>query len=266
MYNFNKEKQKGARNMNFYDLRIKDTTGVMHYTPDMTHWTAENRRDHIVGIQLDGSAVHDFKNKQITLSSGSVFFFNQKDDYSVTVEKFGLSLSVHFTTYCNIETDSFCISVSDPTPIVSLLNKIKLHHETGNEMLTLSYLYSFCNELWQLNEKKYFPKEQRVLNMRKHIDTHYIEKNCLRDAIMQSNLSERQFSKLFRNTFNTTPSRYIITRRVERAKQMLETNMFSVTNVAEKCGFSDVYYFSKVFKKETGVSPGKYYKVISEQQ
>jgi len=55
-----------------------------------------------------------------------------------------------------------------------------------------------------------------------------------------------------------TPNRYLVTRKVEYAKKLLLSKELSVTAVAELCGFSDVYYFSKVFRKETGIAPSLY--------
>ena len=46
--------------------------------------------------------------------------------------------------------------------------------------------------------------------------------------------------------------------RMERAKTLLETGYYTVEEVATQCGFQDSFYFSKVFKKQTGVTPGKW--------
>jgi AraC-like DNA-binding protein len=43
--------------------------------------------------------------------------------------------------------------------------------------------------------------------------------------------------------------------RIEIAKNMLYSGEYSVSQVAEQCGFSDIYYFSKAFKKAVGVNP-----------
>jgi two-component system response regulator YesN len=43
-----------------------------------------------------------------------------------------------------------------------------------------------------------------------------------------------------------------------RAKQLLENGLFSVAEVAAMVGYGDAGYFTKVFKKETGILPGKY--------
>ena len=52
--------------------------------------------------------------------------------------------------------------------------------------------------------------------------------------------------------------RYIILRRIEYAQQLLCSSSLSVQEISDTCGFADVYYFSKVFKHETGYPPAKY--------
>lgn len=244
--------------MEFNNLRIKNINSVLFYTPDIKHFSAKNRRDHIVGIQLSGSALHTFEGGGIMLSENGVFFLNQKDDYDVTVYETGDSLSVHFTTYEPVATDSFCVTATNTGQIISDLKSVKRSFEIGNVLSALSFLYKFCNTVKQINEKSYFPKQKRILDAKQYIDTHYTEKGCYTSVLEKIDLSARRFSELFGTAFGMTPNKYISFRRIDYAKTLLETNMLSVNAISEKCGFSDVYYFSKVFKKETGISPGKW--------
>lgn len=74
----------------------------------------------------------------------------------------------------------------------------------------------------------------------------------------RSGLSRSAFNENFRKVCGVPPVRMVTRLRVERACEMLATGHYTVTETAEACGFENVYYFSNVFKKETGVSPGAY--------
>lgn len=74
----------------------------------------------------------------------------------------------------------------------------------------------------------------------------------------ESGLSYSYFKKLFIEKYGVPPVKYVTKLKIDRACELLQTKMFSVSKIAEICGFENVYYFSNVFKKYTGVSPKNY--------
>ena len=70
--------------------------------------------------------------------------------------------------------------------------------------------------------------------------------------------------KLFKKEVGVSPSDYLLKERMSLAQQLISggvTNRFSsytVSQIAEACGFSEPLYFSRVFKKYFGVSPSEY--------
>lgn len=70
--------------------------------------------------------------------------------------------------------------------------------------------------------------------------------------------SVSHFRMLFKQDYGQSPLQYLNTVRINHAKEMLESGLFSLQEVADSCGFQNVYYFSKVFKSLTGIPPGKY--------
>lgn len=68
-------------------------------------------------------------------------------------------------------------------------------------------------------------------------------------------------SKIFRKYKNVSPSEYLTRYRIDKAKQLMDTHPDAlVRDIANLTGYSDPYYFSKIFKKETGVWPSEYQK------
>jgi transcriptional regulator GlxA family with amidase domain len=70
--------------------------------------------------------------------------------------------------------------------------------------------------------------------------------------------SERSLLRHFRAQFGTHPLGYIQHLRVERAKALLEATQLSFDEVVERCGYSDVPSFRKLFKRETSLTPAGY--------
>lgn len=69
------------------------------------------------------------------------------------------------------------------------------------------------------------------------------------------------FRKCFKKDFKKTPLEYLIGLRMNLAKKLLRQIPFQgVESVANQCGFKDIYYFSKAFKKYVGISPSEYRK------
>ncbi len=62
----------------------------------------------------------------------------------------------------------------------------------------------------------------------------------------------------FKKHYGKTPMKYITDLRISKAKELLLNTTASVAQVAEMCGYENVYYFSNTFKKETGISPLKF--------
>ncbi len=244
--------------MEFQNLHIKDIRCVVHYSPKIRQWSAKNRKEHIMGIMLQGSALHDFGYQSFVMSENCVYFLNQKDDFDVQSYESGESISVHFTTYEEIETDSFCMSVSNPDSVLSILQKAEAKSGTDEVLSLRSLVYQLCAELQHIREKVYSAKDKRITGAKEYMDTHFKEPECLAQAVAATGLTIRRFGELFRNLYHTTPNRYLLFRKVEYAKNMLLLGNLSVAEVAALSGFSDVYYFSKVFKSETGVSPSKW--------
>lgn len=71
-------------------------------------------------------------------------------------------------------------------------------------------------------------------------------------------LSPSYFCHAFKQTLGTPPHRYVIQQRVERAKQLIKHENFSLSEVAALCGFSDQSHLTRHFKRLTGMTPKKF--------
>lgn len=67
---------------------------------------------------------------------------------------------------------------------------------------------------------------------------------------------------MFKQATGKTIFNYLNELRIVKAKKLLENGLHSISDVAEMTGFNDAYYFSKVFKKYAGTTPGRYSKSV----
>lgn len=72
------------------------------------------------------------------------------------------------------------------------------------------------------------------------------------------------FSRTFKEHFGINFARYSRNIRVKQAKKLLQESDLSLPEIADKTGFRTLSYFSFVFKKETGLSPGQYRTLLKE--
>ena len=90
-----------------------------------------------------------------------------------------------------------------------------------------------------------------------YIYENYSQQLSIAKLAEQYGLGSKQFTRLFQMHTGIAPARFLAELRIQRAKDLLQT-CSSVKQVAECVGFSDNLYFSKAFKKQTGVSPSEF--------
>ena len=91
----------------------------------------------------------------------------------------------------------------------------------------------------------------------------YMEKNlCLHltiEQICRDNMIGRsQLQKIFQQKTGLGVIEYFSNMKIDAAKQMMRTDLMNFTQIAEKLGYSSIHYFSRQFKKITGMTPSEY--------
>ena len=100
--------------------------------------------------------------------------------------------------------------------------------------------------------------DRRLCRARSFIDECYDLPIDLSEISRQACLSRYHFLRLFREAFETTPHQYLIQRRIEKAKELLITGRFSVTDVCFEVGFESLGSFSALFRRWVGDAPINY--------
>ena len=77
-----------------------------------------------------------------------------------------------------------------------------------------------------------------------------------------SGVSKDCFEKAFKHVMGVTPHQYYLSLQIEKAKELLSSTAYSITEISRLCGIDDSLYFSRLFKKKIGQSPAAYRKHV----
>ena len=136
----------------------------------------------------------------------------------------------------------------------------------GYELVIQGTLYQFLGEIF---EKNYFsvdpsqtPRDlKRIVQLKQaleFIESSYASQVSLQEISDSVNMSPKYFCRFFQEMTHRTPFDYLNYYRIERACYQLLTTSQTITEVAYSCGFNDLSYFIKTFKKYKGITPKKY--------
>ncbi len=93
----------------------------------------------------------------------------------------------------------------------------------------------------------------------RYMEEHFCDPDISNEKLAEiANISVVYFRKIFTSTFKYPPMKYIQDLRMSKAKELLGSGYYNVTEIAEMTGFSSIYSFSKTFKSVYGTSPNTF--------
>ncbi|MBR6790493.1 MAG: helix-turn-helix transcriptional regulator [Oscillospiraceae bacterium] len=102
------------------------------------------------------------------------------------------------------------------------------------------------------------PEHDAIMSAMLYISEHFRENIALEQCAANAHLSLGRFSHLFRELMGVPPHQFILSRRIDEAKELLRYSSMTVSEIAKSVGFDDPSYFSRVFRRHTGHPPTDY--------
>ncbi len=99
--------------------------------------------------------------------------------------------------------------------------------------------------------------DTRIKKCIRYITDHYTDPISIHDLADLVGLNHVYLGNLFKQSTKMTFRQYLTSIRLNHAENMLRKGEYNVNEVALMCGYTDIFYFSKVFKENRGVSPSK---------
>lgn len=214
---------------------------------------------------LSGRALYHFGEETVLAEKGNILFLSKGSTYEISITE--PDYRFYFIDFSFDRQGPLKNEVFKQENLSSLENTfIKFHSlwTTGNfadKIYCKSLIYSIYSDIVRENALQYVPSSKKT---RLELAIDQIKKDFTRSDISietlckESAMSEVHFRRLFYQIYHTSPMKFIISLRINKAKELLSNTDFQIQEISELCGFNNPYYFSKVFKQSVGLTPSAY--------
>jgi len=246
------------------------TLDYFSYRTNTSNWNIESALTDFIDLTyvLSGQAVYTINNQKFLVSEGDVLCVPKNSHRSATSEdpanfecfaaNFILS---NLATGEDVDVPLPLISnVGVHTEIISMyrrLNESWLNRQPGYTMRARAHLMLILQHfmirlVYDVNIHKY---DSRIRWAIRYVTDNYANNISISEVAEAVSLNPIYFGTLFKKETNTIFRDYVNTIRLNQAEDMLRAGQRNVTEVAHNCGFTDVSYFSRLFKKYKGIPP-----------
>lgn len=214
----------------------------------------------VLSYRLSGGAEFNHRGSKYSVSNGDVLFIPAMSEYTQRTDGERV-VAVHIDVFDaelrDFEVFSFPNKKSADAIFIDIL-KIWMERGAGYRYRATARLAELLSEIHELEENGGIGNEKIKCSV-EYIKNNFTDPSLtVARVAAASNFSETYFRRIFTAAFGKTPISYITELRIDYAKRLLRNGCYTVGEVAEKCGFNDVKYFSTAFKKHTSMTPRRY--------
>lgn len=237
-------------------------------------------RDHyLIHFIITGKGTYHYNNQSYELkahdifliSPGDVTFYeaDQDDPWHYVWVGFNGIKATNYLDLIGLSRNKPIYHAKNPEYLESCLHRIFESSKLirGGEVRMLGNLYLFLSMLIEETEPQTITNtNESYINMA----VEYIEMNYARPATIQEvanhiGLNRSYFSDIFRKNVGISPQQFIIKYRINKACELLRQHPdISIGHIARSTGYTDQLAFSKIFKKEKGITPSELRKQFKE--
>ena len=250
-------------------LCLLDITFVNTYTAISTDYPMHNKGRYRHGFlyTICGTETYHFSDKTILAVPDSVMYIPEGEPYTITFQgENSIVITLDFELNSNDIQRPFSICMAKNNQIKSCFydtEKIWNRKQVGDKALCKCNFYKIISLLLK-HDSHYTTSThyERIRDSVNYLHAHYLENSFKIEKLFQiANISPKYFETLFTQEFNMTPKAYVGLLKIERAKELLMNEKYSVGDIATQLGYTDIYHFSKTFKQKTGYTPTEYRRI-----
>ena len=142
--------------------------------------------------------------------------------------------------------------------LLSVWQNKKNGYRVMSKALVYELLYLYFTDAGRTHRNR--DEYERLLPAKKLLDTEYMNSQSTAELAELCDMSVTNFRRMFTKLFAMPPVEYRMNKRILRAKDLLLSGQYSVSEAAREVGFSDPNYFTRVFRTREGTSPSEFIK------
>ena len=249
-----------------YDFTVKKIVYAGHLSPGMGTPVHKNRKNHGLAFYPNGECVFTFESTpKLVVSAGNIIYMPKGSDYTVARKTPGDCYAINFDIEDDVDFKPFVFKLKDSSACLQNFSACVRgfkKKQSGYNTLLKKELYSIIYQMQKEYKIPYMKKSNNTLDTA----LNYIHSNYCDEAISIEELADRceistvYLRKLFANKFGVSPIQYINNLKLTRAKELLQSGMYSVKDICFLSGFNDESYFNRKFKMCIGMTPLEYAK------
>lgn len=249
------------------DFIITDITNIIfvdkdEYPEDVTSFYAPLHSNELI-YDLTGEHTVYFNDQKLAVFPDSIRFLPKGpyERYDVHRLKRGDCIDIFFHTNVPIADEAFVLNVKAKTYLAELFKKIFSVWVAKNEEYRFECISLLYKIFAEMGKERYISQNQfsKIEPAVDYIHEYFLTEKISNEKLCSlCNISYSYLKQLFIKKFGVTPTRYIIQLKMSYASDMLKTNLYTISQIADSCGFCDIYYFSNQFKKTFGISPKEF--------
>ncbi len=224
-----------------------------------------NRKNHGLVFYTDDSCAYSFLNG-VTLKpcANTILYLPKGSDYNVIRKKKGVCYAINFQLAEDFDCPPFCVRIKNSNFCLQMFREADKHFKSANSGSAMKCKARLCDIISTLQYEYslgYVSGEKRdiIANALEKIHESYTDETPkISELSKLCGITPEYFRRIFIKIYGTTPSGYITNLRISRAKELLSSGMYSVSETAHMCGFEAASYFSRIFGKITGIPPSEY--------
>lgn len=142
--------------------------------------------------------------------------------------------------------------------LLSVWQNKKNGYRVMSKALVYELLYLYFTDAGRTHRNR--DEYERLLPAKKLLDTEYMNSQSTAELAELCEMSVTNFRRMFTKLFAMPPVEYRMNKRILRAKDLLLSGQYSVSEASREVGFTDPNYFTRVFRAHEGISPSEFIK------